>query len=109
MIAACFNDPYGVCHTWERDTTYGKVTVKQVRGPDGLCIERQVELRREVGLYVDGRPDYVRAIDHGCDDVFDEWRFRTYLRQRDVQDLSDLLLFLMYQTMPISEHPKWQR
>ncbi len=93
---------------WEEDTTYGKVSVRQMRSSEGTCIWREIVMHREVGQWIDGRPTYVRAMDYGCDDVIDLFYFRsTHEAQRaNVRDLGELLIFLMYQVMPISEHAR---
>lgn len=91
---------------WRRDTPWGEVTVRQMRGDNELCIWREVTLRREVGLYIDRRPSFVRVTDYLCDDAFDEWHFRSTIEQQraDYEDLSVLLLHLMYSVLPIEEH-----
>jgi len=93
---------------WHQDTPYGEVTVRQMRNDAGLCLWREVTLHRRVGLYIDGRPTYVRATDYGCDDTFDDWWFRSTLEEQraDRWDLQGLLLHLMYGTMPVVEHPR---
>ena len=97
-----------VLGTWREDTQYGQVTVRQMRSDDGACIWREITLHREVGLWIDGRPTYVRAMDYGCDDVIDLFYFRsTHEAQRaNINDLQNLLIYLMYQVMPIDEHAK---
>lgn len=93
---------------WEQDTFYGHVVVRQLRSDTGACLWREVTLRREVGLWVDGRPQFVRVTDYQCDDVWDSWHFRSWLDEQraDRQDLADLLLFLQYSVLPIPEHPR---
>lgn len=96
-------------HVWSSNTPWGEVTVRQMRSNKGLCTFREVTLHRKVGLYIDGRPSFVRATDYLCDDVFDEWRFRSIVKQQRANywDLSALLLHLMYSTMPIEEYSRW--
>lgn len=99
----------GGLQVWKRDTPWGQVTVRQMRSDKGLCTFREVTLHRQVGLYLDGRPTFVRATDYLCDDTFDDWRFRSVVEEQRANywDLSALLLHLMYSTMPIEEHPRW--
>ena len=112
LLAGCASSGTltGRLQTWTDDTPWGEVTVRQLRNDDGLCAFREVTLHRQVGLYIDGRPTFVRATDYGCDDTFDDWRFRSAMEEKRANywDLSTLLLHLMYSTMPIEEHPKWR-
>ena len=108
LVAGCATTKEAGVGVWESDTLYGHVEVWQRRGPDGRCLERRVTFRREAGLFIDGRPTYVRAVDTGCDDTFDMWVFRSVEEEMraDRRDLSQLLLHLMYATIPIHEHPR---
>ncbi|CAM3340142.1 hypothetical protein [Rhodothermus bifroesti] len=102
-------EPEAGMKVWQSDTPWGQVTVRQVRSTQGLCTFREVTLHRQVGLYVDGRPTFVRATDYLCDDTFDDWRFRSVVEEQRASrwDLSGLLLHLMYSTLPIEEHTRW--
>jgi len=85
------------------------VTVYIQRDEHGRCLMRDVTMQYEVGLRMDilgDRPQYVRAIDLDCDEVFDVYFWRDPLdEQRSRKDLlSQRLNFYFYMTAPIWQH-----
>jgi len=84
------------------------ITVIIHRNSDGLCLMREVILDHESGMRFNAgdSPSYVRALDYGCDEVFDFFIFRDPVEKdrTDFRLLSQKLNFYFYLVAPIEQH-----
>ena len=94
-------------------TSWGDVEVRVVSSlrPDGnwQCAARYIIYRQSVGLKrLEYMPEYIYAVDYLCDDRFDYINLRKTedyeLLKKEGSRIYDMLLFLMYMTIPIEYH-----
>jgi len=112
-ISACASTSMTITERFTSDTPWGSVEVKvaAARRDDGhyQCVARSIRFETGVGIKrISYMPEYIYAVDALCDETFDYISLRRAedyeLLKQNGDRIYEMLLFLMYQTLPIPYH-----